>query len=85
MLVMLQMISEAVFWLMLRAIHQHPILHLHPDLTIKGKEMMKIVFLDLKTTNAGILGKDCHSLKEIRFYSSKQKRKACLKWNSVRQ
>ena len=46
-LVMIQMMSVVVFWLMLRAIHQHPILHLHPDLTIKGKEMMQIVFLVL--------------------------------------
>ena len=44
-LVMIQMMSVVVFWLMLRAIHQHPILHLHSDLTMKGKEIMKIVFL----------------------------------------
>ena len=31
------------------------------------------------------LEKDCHNLKKMRLYSRKQKRKACLKWNSVRQ
>ena len=40
-----------VFWLMLRAIHQHPILHLHPNLTIKGKQMMKIVFQTYRLKN----------------------------------
>ena len=31
------------------------------------------------------LRKYCHSLKEMRFYSRKQKRKTSLKWNSFRQ
>ena len=45
--VMLQMMAVVVFWLMLRVIHRHPIFSLHANLTMKGKEMMKIVFLDL--------------------------------------
>ena len=31
------------------------------------------------------LGKYCHSLKEMRIYSRKQKSKTSLKWNSFRQ
>ena len=42
---------------------------------------MKIVFLDLLTTKAGILRKDCYSLKEMRFHSRKQKIKAYIKWD----
>ena len=56
-----------------------------PKFTNKRKGDDENCVCGLISKKAGILRKDCHSLKEMRSYSRKQKRKACLKWNSVRQ
>ena len=74
---MLQMMPVVVFWLMLRVIPQHPILHLHPNLTIKGNEMMNIEFLDLQTTTTP--AKNCHSLKSHEILLKETKEESLFK------